>query len=132
MTGPVFEVKEYSFANTPADSASQFRDKMELLDKYKEIMDMTAEKTLKLCAEVRRIYSQDLSLIVVRDQSHNTLNLALSTNRKVVEITMNLEDIPIPDMIHFHKQTGDILFTNLLKSTLKLSKMEVTKSKIKN
>ena len=45
---------------------------------------------------------------------------------------MNLEDIPIPDMIHFHKQTSDILFTNLLKSTLKLSKLEVTKSKIEN
>ena len=45
---------------------------------------------------------------------------------------MDLEDIPILDMIHFHKQTGDILFTNLLKSTLKLSKLEITKRKIEN
>ena len=45
---------------------------------------------------------------------------------------MDLEDIPIPDMIHFHKQIGDILYTNLLKSTLKLSKLETTKRKIEN
>ena len=45
---------------------------------------------------------------------------------------MNLEDIPIPYLIHFHKQNGDILFIDLLKTTLKLSKLEATKSKIEN
>ena len=45
---------------------------------------------------------------------------------------MDLEDIPILDMIHFHKQTRDILYRNLLKSVLKLSKMEITKRKIEN
>ena len=43
---------------------------------------------------------------------------------------MNLEEIRLPYMIHFHKQTRDILFTKLMKSTLNLSKLEVTKSKI--
>ena len=75
MTRIMFEVKEYTFADTLADSASQFKDNMELLDKYKETKDMTAEETLKLCAEVRNISSYDVSLIVVRDQAHNTLNL---------------------------------------------------------
>ena len=87
---------------------------------------------LKLYSEVRKISNQDVSLIDVRDQVHNTLNLALATNSKVVEIKMDLEYIPIPEMIHFHKQTRDILFTNLLKTTLKLSKLEVNKSKIEN
>ena len=85
-----------------------------------------------MCVEVRNISNQDVSLIAVRDQAHNTLNLSLATNRKVVEIRMDLEDIPIPDMIHFHKQTGDIFFTNFLKSTLNFSKLKVTKSKIEN
>ena len=49
VIGPVFEVKEYSFAGTPADSASQFRDKMELLDKYKETKDITVEEIMKPC-----------------------------------------------------------------------------------
>ena len=68
----------------------------------------------------------------MRDQAQNTLKLALETNNKVSEISMNLEDIPIQDMIHFHKQIEDILFADLLKSTLNLSNMEATKSKIKN
>ena len=41
--GSIFEVKEYSFADTPADSMSQFRNKMDLLDKYRETKDMTVE-----------------------------------------------------------------------------------------
>ena len=35
VTGPAFEVKEYTFANTLANSTSQFKNKMELLEKYK-------------------------------------------------------------------------------------------------
>ena len=35
VTGPAFEVNEYTFANTPADSTFQFKNKMELLEKYK-------------------------------------------------------------------------------------------------
>ena len=43
---------------------------------------------------------------------------------------MNLDDIPIPDMIHLHKQKWDILFNHLLKITLALSKLY--KGKIEN
>ena len=45
---------------------------------------------------------------------------------------MDLENIPIPDMIHLHKQTRDILFTDMLKDTLKLSKLQTSKSRIEN
>ena len=41
ITGPVFEVKECAFVDTPAGSTSQFRNKMELLDKYKEKKEVT-------------------------------------------------------------------------------------------
>ena len=45
---------------------------------------------------------------------------------------MNLDDIPIPNMVHLHKQTGDILFTHLLKIMLALSKLQTLKGKIEN
>ena len=45
---------------------------------------------------------------------------------------MNLEDIPIPDMIHLHNQTWDILFTGLLKSILGLENLHTLKIKIEN
>ena len=44
----------------------------------------------------------------------------------------DLENIPIPDMIHLHKQTRDILFIDMLKDTLKLSKLQTSKSRIEN
>ena len=48
VTIPTFEVKEYSFADTPNDSRYQFKNKIELLEKYKETKDITSEETLKL------------------------------------------------------------------------------------
>ena len=45
---------------------------------------------------------------------------------------MDLENIPIPDMIHLHKQTRDIIFIDMLKDTLKLSKLQTSKSRIEN
>ena len=60
--------------NTPADSTSQCR---KLLEKYKETKEVTLEEALKLYLEVRKNSNQDVSLIAIRDQTHNTLNLAL-------------------------------------------------------
>ena len=69
VTGPAFKVREYAFADTPVDSTFQFKDKIELLEKYKETKDITSEETLKLYLEVRKISNQDVSLIFVRDYS---------------------------------------------------------------
>ena len=56
----------------------------------------------------------------------------METKNRVAEMKMDLENIPIPDMIHLLKKTGDILVTNLLKDTLILSKLHTTKRKIEN
>ena len=45
---------------------------------------------------------------------------------------MNLENIHILDMIHLHKQARDIIYTDILKATLKVSMMHSSKSKIEN
>ena len=112
VTGPSFEVKEYAFADTPADSTSQFKNKTELLEKYKETKDISSEESLKLYSEVRKSSTQDVSIIVVRDYSQNTLNLALATKNTVAKMKMDLENILVLDMIHLHKKTWDILFTD--------------------
>ena len=64
-----------------------------------------------------------MALVSVRDYVQNTLNLDLETKNRVAEVKMNLDDIPIPGIIHLHKQTGDILFTHLLKVTIEFSKL---------
>ena len=73
-----------------------------------------------------------MSLVSVRDYIQNTLNLDLESKNTVTKVKMNLDDISIPDMIHLHKKTRDILFTHLLKITLALSKLQILKGKIEN
>ena len=45
---------------------------------------------------------------------------------------LNLENIPAPYMIHLHKQAEEVIYSDLLKDTLKVSRLQSTKSKIKN
>ena len=45
---------------------------------------------------------------------------------------MDLENILVPDIIHFHKQTGEVVYSDLLKSTLKVSRLQSAKHKVEN
>ena len=58
--------------------------------------------------------------------------MAIASMNRVVEMIINLDGIPVWDMIHLHKHTGDIIHTNLLNSTLKLSKIQTNKSRVEN
>ena len=73
------------------------------MDKYKGIKDITSQRSLKLYSKLSNISNQDVSLVSVRDYVHNTVNLALESKNRVTELKMNLNDIPIPNMIHLHK-----------------------------
>ena len=102
------------------------------MDKYKGIKDITSQRSLKLYSKLRNISNQDVSLVPVRDYIQNTLNLAFASKNTFAYVKMNLDDIPILDVIHIHKQIGDILFTHLLKITLALSKLQILKVKSEN
>ena len=43
---------------------------------------------------------------------------------------LNLQKIPVPDKIHLHKQTGEVIYTDLMKATLKVSKLQTIVSNI--
>ena len=62
--------------------------------------------------------------VTIRDHTQNTLNLEITTKNKVSEMRMKLENIPAPDMIHFHKQVGEVIYSDLLKATLKVSRLQ--------
>ena len=53
----------------------------------------------------------------------------MTVGNKVSEVNVNLENIPTTYMIHFHRETGDILYTRLLKSTLQVSKLGSNKKR---
>ena len=57
--------------------------------------------------------------LTVRDHTQNNLNITIATKNKVAEMRMNLEKIHVPRMIHFHKPTREVIYSDLLKETLK-------------
>ena len=62
----------------------------------------------------------------------NTLNLAVATQNRVPEMRLNLQKIPVPDKIHLHKKIGEVIYTDLMKATLKVSKLQSTVSRLEN
>ena len=62
VKGPAFEIKEFSFFETPKDSTSQFKTRVEVFDKYKEEEDVMMDESLKLYAKVRKLFEKDVSL----------------------------------------------------------------------
>ena len=81
---------------------------------------------------VRKYCSKEVSLVLVRYHKQNTLNLSIAYRNRVAKMRINLDDIPLPSMIHLHKQTWDIIHIDLLKSTLKISRLQSGKSKVEN
>ena len=71
-------------------------------------------------------------MVTVKNHAKNTLNLAVSTKNMITEMRLIVKDIPVPNMIHLHKQTGEVIYSDLLKATLKVSKLESTQTKIEN
>ena len=45
---------------------------------------------------------------------------------------MNLKNIPTTDMIHLHRETCDIIYTDLLKETLQVSKLQLSKKRVED
>ena len=66
------------------------------------------------------------------DHAKDTLSLAMTIGNKVSEVSVNLEKIPTTYVIHLHRETCDIIYTKLLKSTLQVSKLESNKKKVQD
>ena len=81
---------------------------------------------------MRKISSKEVSLVTVKDHTKNTLNLAVSTKKMIAEMRLSLKDIPVLDMVHLHKQTGEVIYTDLMKDAFKASKLQSTVSRFEN
>ena len=88
------------------------------MNTYNEVADKTYDETLKLYEEVRQLPKPDVTFKIVRDHTKDTLCLDMTVGNKVSEVNVNSENIPTKYMIHLHRETGDIIYTRLLKYTL--------------
>ena len=60
----------------------------------------------------------------------NTLKFAVVNDKKVSEMEVNLDKISVPDKIQLHKQTGDINYSDLLNSIIKINKLQALVDKM--
>ena len=63
---------------------------------------------------------------------NNTLKLVVASHDRVLEMRINLKNIPVPNKIHLHKQTGEVIYTHSVKATLKVSKLQATVAILEN
>ena len=63
---------------------------------------------------MRKFPGQDTSLVTVRDQARGTLNLVVITGDKVAKMRVGPKKVPKTNVIHLHKEIGDIIYTDFL------------------
>ena len=96
-------------------ATSKFTSKEDWLETYKERADKIFNETVKLYEQVKQFPKPDVTLKTRRDHVKDTLRVAMVVGNKVSKVNMSLEKVPTIDMIHFHRETGDILYARLLK-----------------
>ena len=79
---------------------------------------------------MEKLLSQSTPLVTIRDQAKGTLNLVVITWDKVVELKVDPKRVPQTDMIHLHQGISDILYTDMLQTTLQISKLTAGKKRV--
>ena len=93
-------------------------------------MKCTFDENWKLLAEARKLSQEKVSLIIVKGSKKSTLNLAIIEDYKSSKIKIKMDQINVPDKIHFQRQTSEVLYVDLLKSFLENKKLESKVSKL--
>ena len=63
-------------------------------------------------------------MISTRDAERNTLKFVVVSDNKVFEMEVKLDKISVPDKIQLHKQTRDVIYSDLLHATVKITKLQ--------
>lgn len=81
------------------------------------------EENQKLLTENRKVSQEKVSLITKKEPISNTLNIVVAEDNKVSKIKFKMDQINVPNQVHFHKQTSKVLYFGLLQSTLNNKKL---------
>ena len=72
-------------------------------------------------------------MISTQDAERNTLKFVVVSDKKVSEMEVKLDKISVPDKIQLHKQIEDVIYSDLLHATVKVTRLQslVDKMEIK-
>ena len=119
------QMHQYSFGGEgSAEPGSCFKSRAELVSSYAEKQMQSLEETMNLLPWVRSIINQKESLISTRDAERNTLKFTMVSDKKISEMEVKLDKISVPDKIQLHKQTGDVIYFDLLHAIMKVNKLQ--------
>ena len=125
------QVNQFYFKNIDgSESILMFNSKEELKANYMEKRKQSLEETRNLLPRVRNLYSPKTSLISARDAERNTFILAMVKDKKMSGMEIRLDKISIPDKIQLHKQTSDIIYSDLLQAMVKINKLQILTDKL--
>ena len=68
--------------------------------------------------------NQKTSLISIWDVERNTLKFVVVNDKKVSKMEVKLDKISVPDKIQLHKQTRDVIYSDLLHAIMKITKLQ--------
>ena len=73
--------------------------------------------------QVRGLYSSKTSLVSARDAERNTFKMAMVSDKKISKMEIHLDKISTPDKIQLHKETSDIIYSDLLQAMVRINKL---------
>jgi hypothetical protein len=76
-----------------------------------------------LFSKVEKISQHKDSLFSVRNMERNTFNIAIADDDKVSKIKMYYENIGAPDKVKFHRNASDMLYSEYLTLSLRVSRL---------
>jgi hypothetical protein len=115
-----FSNKKHIFDKAPG---AVYQSKEDLARKYVVKGSLAMSEIRELIPEVENISQHKSSLFTVRDIEKKTLNIAVADEDKVSEVKLHYENISAPDKVKFHRNTSDMLYSDYLGLSLKISRL---------
>jgi hypothetical protein len=115
-----FRSNKNVFDKTPGEV---YQSKEDLANQYATKGILAMSEIRYLIPEVERVSQHKSSMFCVRDVEIKTLNIAVVDEDKVSEIKMHYENISASDKVKFHRNTNDMLYSDYLILSLRVSRL---------
>ena len=119
---PTFQYHSYLFSQA---QPTQYKSKAKIGKQYIDKRNLTLEENQKLMAEARKYALEKASLITVKEPMGDALNIVVVEKNKVVEFQIRMDKVNVPDKIHFHRQSSEVIYSKVINSSLANNKLEI-------
>jgi hypothetical protein len=116
-----FSIKNQIFDKAPG---AVYQSKEDLANQYAVKGSISMSEMRELIPEVESISHHNSSMFSFRDIEKKTLNIVVADEDKVSEVKLHYENISAPDKVKFHRNTSDMLYSDYLSLSLKISRLK--------